>query len=133
MGFDGHLAVERVDELAGALDFRTAHVGLGVDDLPLEVRGLDHVRVDQVEGPDARGRQVGDHRRSQSAGAHDQDLGVLDPLLAGPADHVDRKVPGVAVLAARVAVAHRAGLGVGPQNRVGASRRLRVRMPERIG
>ena len=74
-------------------------------DLPLQVRLVDDVRVDDADSPDARRGEVERRRRAEPAGADQQDLRVEQlqlPLLA----HLrDQKVAAVA----------RAALGVEPR------------------
>jgi len=56
-----------------------------VDHLPLEVRALDHVAVDDPDCADARGREVLDDRRAEPAGADHERASVEEALLpSGP-------------------------------------------------
>ena len=54
----------------------------GVDDLALQVAGVDDVEVDEAEGADAGGGEVEGERRAESAGAHAEDFGGFELLLA---------------------------------------------------
>jgi hypothetical protein len=69
----------RVEGLERA--FRRQHLRLAdaigrMDDLALEIRLVDHVRVDDAERADARCREVERGRRSETAGADQEDSGV---------------------------------------------------------
>jgi hypothetical protein len=67
-----------------------------VDDLALQVGLVHHVEVDDAKRADTRRGQVHQRRGPEPASADDQDLGVLEPPLAGLADVRDDQVPGVA-------------------------------------
>jgi len=51
-----------------------------VDHLPLEVRALDHVVVDDPDRADARGREVLDDRRAESASTDHECASVEEAL-----------------------------------------------------
>ena len=88
--------VDLLDRLLGRLGLRLPDVGLAVDDLALQVGLVDDVEVDDAEGADAGGGEVEQRGRAEPAGADDEHLGVLQPLLPGHADVGDDQVPGVA-------------------------------------
>ncbi len=92
-----HQRVDLEHRVAGALCLGPADIGLTVDDLPLQVRFVDHVELDDPDGADAGRGQVQQCRRSQPAGSDDQHFGILETLLAvhprGPDDQVTA-VPG---------------------------------------
>jgi len=67
-----------------------------VRDLPLQVRLVDDVRVDDPEPADARGREIQSRRRPEPTGADQQDPGVEQPQLSLLADLRDQQVPAVA-------------------------------------
>jgi len=75
------VGIEPVDVPRRRLDLRLAHVGVAVDHLPLEVRALDHVAVDDPDCADARGREVLDDRRAEPAGADHERASVEEALL----------------------------------------------------
>ena len=52
-----------------------------MDDLPLQVRLVDHVRVDDPERPDACRGEVQRRRRSEAAGSDEENAGVQEALL----------------------------------------------------
>ena len=91
------VGVERLDRLAGGAGLRTADRGGLVDDLALEVRGVDHVVVDEADRADAGRREVERGRRAESAGAEQQHLGVQQLHLALDADLGQQGVARVAV------------------------------------
>ena len=70
----------------GGVDLELADGGGGVDDLALQVAGVDDVEVDQAERADAGGGEVERERRAEAAGADAEDLGGLELLLAFHAD-----------------------------------------------
>jgi hypothetical protein len=71
--------------LGRRLGLQPADVGVRVDDLALQVARLDHVRVDDPEGPDAGRGEVEERRRPEATGADDEDPGRGQPLLPLPA------------------------------------------------
>src|SRR6201996_6448850 len=82
---------------AGRFGLGTADVGDAVDDLPLQVRLVHHVEVDDAERADAGRGQVQQRGRAETAGPDHQHLGVLQPLLPGHAHVGDDEVPRVAL------------------------------------
>ena len=67
-----------------------------MDDLPLEVRHVDGVEVDQPDGADTGRRQVEGDRGAEPAGADDEDFGRLEPPLPVEADFGHDDVAGIA-------------------------------------
>src|SRR6185312_15168545 len=90
-----HQRVDLGDGVAGRLRLGPADIGLAVDDLALQVGLVDHVELDDAEGADPGGSQVHQGGRAETAGAHAQNLGVLQPLLAGHRHVRDDQVPAV--------------------------------------
>ena len=84
------------DRLLGRLRLRLADVGLPVDDLALQVGLVDLVELGDAEGADAGRGQVEQRGAAQAAGADDEHLGVLEPLLPGHPDVGDDQVAAVA-------------------------------------
>ena len=68
-----------------------------MEDLPLEIRRVHHVGVDDAELPDARRRQVVRRGRAQATRADEQDLAAEQLVLAGLADLGDQEVAAVAL------------------------------------
>ena len=91
-GEDLDIGVERGEGLAGRVGLGAPDVGGAVEDLPLEVRDLDRIRVDDPQPPHTGGRQVEGGRRAEPPGADDEDAGRPDPLLTGRADLRDEDV-----------------------------------------
>ncbi len=56
--FDFHFGVDIAEFVGGGLALRPAHVGGSVDDLPLQVRRIDDVEVDEAERADSGGGEV---------------------------------------------------------------------------
>ena len=68
--------------MLGGVDLELADGRGGVDDLALQVAGVDNVEVDQAEGADAGGGEIERERRAQAAGADAEDFRGLQLLLA---------------------------------------------------
>ncbi len=62
MCLDLHVAVERCQGLAGRLDLLLADMVEVVEDLPLQVGGVDAIEVDDPDRADPGGGQVEGHR-----------------------------------------------------------------------
>ena len=73
MGLHAERGVLRQQALAGHLQLRPPDVAAAVEHLALEVREIDHVGVDEAEGPDARRGQVQRRRAAEPAHADDDD------------------------------------------------------------
>ena len=67
-----------------------------MDDLPLQVRFVDDVGVDDAERPDAGGGEVERCGRAEAAGADQEHPAAEQPFLADLADLRDQEVPRVA-------------------------------------
>ena len=96
VGLDDDVGVERLDRA-----LRREHLGLAervgrVDDLALQVRVVDDVRVDDPERADTGRREVERRGRAEPAGADQQHAAAEQPLLAGLADLGDQQVARVA-------------------------------------
>jgi hypothetical protein len=66
-----------------------------MEDLPLEIRIIDRVKVDDTESADPRGSQVHGDGRTQPARSDAQDGGVADLALTGQADFRKDQMAGV--------------------------------------
>src|SRR2546430_8437271 len=64
--------IDGVDGFLGRLRFGTAHIGVCVQNLALEVREIDVVEVNDAEFADARGGEVHGDGRTESARAEDR-------------------------------------------------------------
>jgi hypothetical protein len=84
------------DGLLGGDRLGPPDVTLAVDDLALEVGLVDLVELGDPEGAHARCREVEQRRAAETAGADDQHLRVLEPLLARHPHVGDDQVPAVA-------------------------------------
>ena len=67
-----------------------------MDNLTLEVREIYEVRIDHPKGPDTGCRKVEGHRRSQTAGSHQEYLRVGQSPLPFRAHLGENEVPGIA-------------------------------------
>ena len=72
------------------------------DRLALKVRLVHGVVVDDADRPDARGRQVLQRRRTESARAYDEQPRRSEPFLAAQPDLWNKQVPAIAAQFARV-------------------------------
>ena len=113
---DAGEASRRRDGLREAL----ADVRLLEERLPLEVRELDDVAVDDPQESDARPGEEARRLGPQAAAAGDEDPGRPDPGLAGLADGAEEDLAGVAIF---VGTRHRMGLrrGTAAEGRGGRS------------
>ena len=68
-----------------------------MDDLALQIAGIDDVEVDDADRAHARGREIDQNRRAQAARADGQDPAGLDLALSHRADLVHDQVPAVAL------------------------------------
>ena len=96
VGLDVDVRVERLDRPLRRVDLRLAEAVGRVDDLALEVRVVDHVRVDDPERPDAGRGEVERGGGAEPTGADQQHAGAEQPLLARLADLGDQQVARVA-------------------------------------
>ncbi len=97
IGLHGDVGIQRGEGLPARLDLWHADRLGAVQDLPLEIGEIDHVAVDEPDRADARRGQVEGRGRTQSAGADDQDLGLVQLLLPLAADIRQNDVPAVAL------------------------------------
>mmetsp|Transcript_16918 Transcript_16918/g.52859 ORF Transcript_16918/g.52859 Transcript_16918/m.52859 type:complete len:354 (-) Transcript_16918:16-1077(-) len=92
---DGHERVDSPQRLGRARRLRDADVRRRVDDLPLQVRHVHHVVVDDRQLTDPRRSQVHQRRRPEPARADAQDFRVLQLLLPLDAHLAQDQVPRV--------------------------------------
>ena len=90
------VGVEALEHDLGRVDLEHPDGRRGVDDLSLEVAGIDGVEVDEADRTDACGREIKGKRRAQPAGAYTQNLRSLQLLLALHTDLWQNQVPRVA-------------------------------------
>ena len=79
--FDGGPRGLFTESVGGRFHLATPHVLRAKQDLAVEVRHRDAVRVDEGEVADARGCEIGSCRATQAPGADDGDAGSLESLL----------------------------------------------------
>ena len=79
----------------GRVGLGMPHVGIGMEDLPLEVRIIDRVEVDDAHSADPCGGQIHGDRRTQTARPDAQHGGVADLALTGQADFRKDQMAGV--------------------------------------
>ena len=63
-----------------------------MQDLPLEIGGSDHIRIDEPQPTDARRRQIERGGRAERAAADKQDGSVFQAQLPGLADRGDEQM-----------------------------------------
>ena len=93
---DVHVRVQRLERPLRGEHLRLAEPLGRVDDLALEVRLVDDVRVDDPERAHACGGEVERGRRAEAARAHEEHPRVEDSLLPVLPDLGDQEVPAVA-------------------------------------
>ncbi len=89
------VGIQRLQKPAAGFDLGDPHVGRGVEDLPLQVREIHHVAVDQADRADACRSQIQRDRRPQTSGADDKDFGPAQFLLAFPSHLLEDDLPAV--------------------------------------
>ena len=127
VGHDLDVGVEVGDGHLGRLDLAHAHAVGAVDDLALQVGGVDDVEVDDADGAHAGRGHVQHGRGAQAAGADEEHLGVEQPGLALGADLGDEQVPRVARLLLRRSARWAAPRRGPPTSRPGSRRSWRRR------
>jgi hypothetical protein len=109
----GDAAVDAGDRIRSRVCFRTADVGFGIQDLPLQVRRVDGVEVVEDELSHARAREVDRGRRAQTAEPDDEDARLREPSLSFDSNLRQHDLPAVtqrALLAHDAAPPSRAAL-----------------------
>ena len=71
MELDRHAGEAPVEGVGEGVELGPAHVGVGEEDLAVQVGDLDPIVVRDAEGPDAGRRQRERRRRADAAGADD--------------------------------------------------------------
>ena len=92
----GDVGVELRDRRCGAFCLRHAHIVSAVQHLPLKIRKIDGIVVDDRKMPDTRRREILDAGAAEPARADDGDAGGEQLRLARPADFLQDDVAGVA-------------------------------------
>ena len=88
--------VECEDLPGGAVDFLSADIGRGMNDLTLQIGQRHDVVVNRAERADAGRGEIHQRGRTETAGADHQHGGFLQRGLAGAADLAQHDVAGVA-------------------------------------
>ena len=88
--------VETEEGIPGRFDLGPTDVGVPVEDLALEIRGLHLVVIDDADVPDARRAEVLEHRSSEPAGPDDEHAGPAQAPLPDLPDLGQAEVPGIA-------------------------------------
>ena len=84
-----------MDRLRGGCRLGAPHVGHTVHDLALEVGEVDDVVVDHADRPDPGRREVEQGRRTEPAGADDENPRGAQPALTVAAEIGEQQVPGI--------------------------------------
>ncbi|TKS58784.1 MAG: hypothetical protein EWM73_03412 [Nitrospira sp.] len=82
IGLNRDLRVDRRQGFATRLYFWHADRGCGVKDLPLQVREIDDITIDQTDGADTGGSKIESGRRAKPTGADEQDFRLTQLHLA---------------------------------------------------
>ena len=93
---DVERGVERVELLLRGVDLLASNILGRVNDLALQIAGVDHVKVDEAQSANSRCGQVESQRRAEAACADAKDFGGLEALLALHADLGQDQMAGVA-------------------------------------
>ena len=83
VGDDVDVGVERGERLLRRVDLAVADALDVVQDLALQVRGVDDVHVDDAERADSRRREIQGRRRPEATRAEQEDLRLEQALLTG--------------------------------------------------
>ena len=89
------VGIQCLQKPTAGFDLGNSHVGRGVEDLPLQVRKIDHVAVNQSDRADTRRAQVQGDRGTQASGANHKDLGPAQFLLPLAANLLEDDLPAV--------------------------------------
>ena len=95
-GIDLNVRIQIAQAIAGRLDFRTAHVAGAEQNLPLQVREIHDVEIDQADAADACRGEIQTERRAEAAGADAEHFGLLELELTFHADFGHDQVAAVA-------------------------------------
>lgn len=95
--FDVDERVHFAEAGGGAFELGFSDPGFAVEDLALEVGGIDGVVVDEADRADAGGGEVHGGGRAEGAGTDEEDGGVFQALLAFLSDVRDEDVAGIAL------------------------------------
>ena len=99
--------IQRTDELRCQLRLWPTHLVVAEDRLPLQVRAVDNVIVDDRQPADARAGECGDRRAADSARSDDRDVRGFQPPLADSSDLRQDDVSRVTLQLVVGEVAHR--------------------------
>ena len=80
-GLDVDIRIDVPQPVACRVDLRAADAGRSVEDLPLQVREIDDIELDEPERADARRRKIERHGRAQSARTDQQHTRFLERAL----------------------------------------------------
>ena len=83
---DLDIRIDGRDGLGGRVQFLSADIVRGVDDLALQICEINNIEIDNTERSDARGGQIHGDGRAQSAGADAEHLRLLQLELPFHAD-----------------------------------------------
>lgn len=100
-GFGVDMGIRFGEGFGGGMDFEATDVGLGVEDLPMEVGEVDEGGVDKDESADSGSGEPGGGGAPEAAEPGDEDRGIGETGLSLGADLGE---PGLAVVAVGVHV-----------------------------
>src|ERR1700742_2481543 len=72
MRLERHLGIEIAEARGGAVELRPSDVVRAVEDLPVQIRGLDFVEVDEADPADAGGGEIERRGAAEPTGADDE-------------------------------------------------------------
>ena len=91
-----YIRILRLQSLDGGGHFRLADIGQRKQHLSLQIGGVDDITIQHADCADAGRREVLQQRRTETACAHDQDLGSLELALALDIEFWDDQMTAVA-------------------------------------
>jgi len=97
IGLDRDLRVDRRQGFAARLHFRHADRRRGVQDLPLQVREVDDITIDQTDGADTGGSEIKSGGRAEPTGADEQDFRLAQLHLALATDFAENNLAAVSL------------------------------------
>lgn len=93
---DVDLGIQIEDALARGIELLAPDVGRAVEDLPVQIREIDAIEVDEPDPADPRRREIGRNGAAEASGADDERGAGAESALAFGADLGKGDLAGVA-------------------------------------
>jgi hypothetical protein len=94
--FDADMGICFLQAVASTVDFFSTNIASSVEDLALEVGGIDHIKVDHPQRADSGGGEIETRRRPQTTSTNKENAGGFEAFLTIQSDTGKRQVSGVA-------------------------------------